>query len=537
VRKVPKKWIRNASDHYAIEEGCYFDDELAGAVVEFIETFCKQSKGRWVGQPLTLQEWQRDFVMRAYGWRMPDGTRRFTSIYLEVAKKNGKSTLASALANRHIVDVDDGAPEIYLNAVDREQAGIVFDEAARMVKASPELSGRLMIVASKGRIIDPVGNGKIQRNSADAPSKDGVNASLTIFDEIHRFKSRELWDVFRYAGAAREQPLKFIITTAGDEEEGIWFELRTHAEAVNDGTRRDIRFLGVVYRADPTDDIESPATWKKANPSLGVTLTEADFRQDLESAKNNPAEMQNFLRLRLNIVAKGESKFVDMVAWDACAAPFVMPSRPSCWQGLDLSENEDLTALVSLVRLGDSLFGITADFWLPRENIVDLERRHQQPYRQWAQMGLITLTPGNVVDYAFVRKQINALAGKYDLRKLAMDPYHAVKLGTELEQEDGLPVETIRQGFLSLSDPTKQLLRMILGKQLRHGGNPIMRWHASNAVAETDAAGNIKLNKKKSKKKIDGMAALVNAIAAYTGADDDSGPSVYETRGIQSIRF
>lgn len=537
MKKTPKKWIRNASDVFAIEEGCYFDPAMGEAVCEFIETFCKQSKGRWAGQNLQLQDWQRDGVMRTYGWRRPSRIRRFRTVYYEIAKKNGKSTLVSALSCCHIVDVEDGAPEIYLSAVDREQAGIVFDECSRMVSSSPELSSRLQVVASKGRIVDPLGHGKIQKNSADAPSKDGVNASVMVFDELHRFKTRELWDVFQYAGAAREQPLKIVITTAGEEEEGIWHELRTHAEAVNDGTRRDTEFLGIVYRALPEDDIESPATWLKANPSLGVTLTEADFRQDLERAKNSPAEMQNFLRLRLNIVARSEAKFIEPAAWDACGAPFVAPARAACWAGLDLSENDDLTALVLLIVLGENLFGVKPYFWLPRDNIAELERRHQQPYRQWAQLGLITLTPGNVVDYKFIRAQVNKIADQYGLRKLSMDPYHAIKLGIELEQEDGLPVDTVRQGFLSLSDPTKQLQRMILGRQLRHGGHAILKWHAGNAVAETDAAGNIKLNKKKSKKKIDGMAALVNAIAGYSGSDDDGGPSVYETRGLLSFKY
>jgi phage terminase large subunit-like protein len=178
------------------------------------------------------------------------------------------------------------------------------------------------------------------------------------------------------------------------------------------------------------------------------------------------------------------------------------------------------------------LLGVKCHFWLPTENIADLERRHQQPYRTWAGMGLITLTPGNVVDYAFVRAQINGFAGDYDLRKLLIDPYNAAKLAIELTEQDGLPVEALRQGFLSLSDPTKQLLRLILGQRLRHAGNPILRWHAANAVAEGDAAGNIKLSKKKSRKKIDGMAALVNAVAAYTAGSPDDGPSVYEKRGL-----
>jgi phage terminase large subunit-like protein len=537
VKKTPQNWIRNPSDEQALAEGCYFDTSKGEFVCEFIESFCRQSKGRWAGEPLGLLPWQRDFLMRLFGWRKRDGKRRFKVAYLEVAKKNGKSTLVSTLCLYLLLADGEGAPEVYLNAVDREQASIVFDECARMVQASSDLASRLEVVKSKGRIIDPVGNGKIQKNSADAPSKDGVSGSGIIFDEIHRFKSRELWDVFKYAGLSREQPLKIIITTAGEEEEGVWYELRTHAESVNNGTRPDTEFLGVVYRADPDDDIESPATWAKANPSLGVTLTEADFKQDLENAKISPAEMGNFLRLRLNIVSRAESDFLDLAQWDACAAPFVAPPKSPCWMGLDLSENEDLTALANVIELEDGIIGIKMHFWLPKENIVDLERRHQQPYRMWAAMGLITLTPGNVIDFAFVRAQINAVAGQFDVRKVLIDPYRAAKLAIELKEQDGLPVETIRQGFLSLSDPTKELHRLVLGQKLRHGGNPILRWHAGNATAEADAAGNIKLSKRRSKKKIDGMAALVNAVAGYSAGSPDDGPSVYESRGLLSLSF
>ena len=182
--------------------------------------------GRWAGKPVKLLDWQRSFIMRLFGWRAQNGLRRFRSAYLEVGKKNGKSTMISALVLYLALADKEGAPEVYLNAVDREQASIVFDETARMVERSPYCSERLEITRSKKRIIDPIGHGKIQANSADAPSKDGVNASTAVFDELHRFKTRELWDVFEYAGVSREQPLKIVITTAGDEEEGPWFEQR-----------------------------------------------------------------------------------------------------------------------------------------------------------------------------------------------------------------------------------------------------------------------------------------------------------------------
>lgn len=530
MKRTPKKWIRNPSDDLAIAQGCYFDESRGKFVCDFIESFCYQSKGRWVGQLIKLLDWQRDFLMRLYGWRRAGGQRRFRSFYLEVAKKNGKSTLVSCLSVVHIVDQEDGAPEIYLNAVDREQAGIVFDECARMVAASPELTERLQTIKSKGRIVDPVGNGKIQKNSADAPSKDGVNASFTVFDEIHRFKNRDLWDVFKFAGASREQPLRGVITTAGEEEEGVWFDERTKSEQINAGAIPSTDHLGVVYRADPSDDLESPETWRKANPSLGSTISEEDFRVDLEEAKRTPREWANFLRLRLNIITGADAKFIDMANWNACNGQSYVDPGSDCWMGLDLSSNQDLTALACVFGDLNDTVRVLMRFWLPKENIVALEREHQVPYRTWAEMGLITLTRGNVVDKPTVRKEINALAKQYNLIKLLVDPWNAADLNSQLAEDDGLPVEEIRQGF-SLSPPTKALQALVLSTRLHHGDHPILRWHASNAIAVTDENDNFKLSKKKSRKKIDGMAALVNAIAAMSSSPSD-GPSVYEKRGL-----
>lgn len=523
--------LRNPSDELALSQGCYFDEAQGERVIRFVERFCRQSKGRWAGQPLTLLEWQKDFLMRLFGWRRPGGLRRFARAYLEVAKKNGKSTMLSALAVYLLIGDKEGAPEVYLNAVDREQASIIFDEAARMIEKSPELAGRLEVIKSKKRITDPVGNGKIVANSADVPSKDGVNASGIIFDELHRQKTRELWDIFEYAGASREQPLKISITTAGEEADGVWYEQREFSDKVNAGVIPDISHLGVVYRAFEEDDIDDPETWKKANPSLGITLKEEDFARELAEAKEFPAKLANFRRLRLNIITRGDSAFCRVEDWDACGGQHTQGWGNPCFVGLDLSQTQDLTALVALVGEPGEGFDVHAWFWLPEDGIEDLERQHQVPYREWANDGYITLTPGNVVDYQFVRSEINALAAKHSPSKLMVDPYNATKLGCELKEQDGLPVEYLRQGFLSLAAPTKELLRLILGKKLRHGGHPILKWHISNCVAEQDAAGNLKLSKRKSKKKIDGAAALVNAVAAFS-SDDEGGPSVYEKRGV-----
>lgn len=399
-----------------------------------------------------------------------------------------------------------------------------------MVEKSPELDARLQVIRSNGHIVDPVGYGKIQKNSADVPSADGVNASAVVFDELHRFKNRSLWDVMEFAGVSRRQPLRIVITTAGEEAEGPWYEQRQYSDQVNAGIVKDVTHLGVVYRAMPDDDLDAPATWRKANPSMGITINEEDFAREWEKAKLTPVDRAKFLRLRLGIIAAGPAAFIEHEKWDKCNAVPRLDDDEPCYLGLDLAETQDLAALADVRGNDADGIDVRMDFWLPRDNVVELEQRHQQPYREWARMGLITLTPGNVIDYAFIRRRINTIAASKQVRKILIDPHCAVKLGVELKEDDGLPVEYIRQGFISLSDPTKQLLRMILKKSIRHGANPILRWHANNAVVVTDAAGNIKLSKEKSRKKIDGLAALVNAIAGLNSETTDTEPSVYETR-------
>ena len=533
--------IRNPSDTLAVGQGCRFDEEAGLRACEFVERFCRQSKGKWGGRPIVLLEWQRDFLMRAFGWKRADGTRRFRTIYVEVPKKNGKSTLVSAITLYLALEPDENAPEVYLNAVDREQAGIVFEEACRMVEASDALSRRLKISRYHGTIADPARYGKIQKNSADAPSKDGVNASAVIFDEIHRFKSRELWDIMTYAGISREQPIRIVITTAGEECEGVWYEQREFSEKVSAGIIENTSHLGIVYRARTeadeggADDLDDPETWKKANPSMGYTMSIEDFAREYEEARaKGGAELANFLRLRLGVVARAEGKFVDMVAWNECSTvPLLDPDAP-CWMGLDLSSKNDLSALVILTGNEADGFDLECRFWLPEDIIVALETQHGLPYRQWAREGLITLTPGPVIDYGFIEREIVDLASSRNLVQLLTDPWNAYDLSQRLLNTHGLPVVTIAQTPPKLTDGTKRLNDWIMARKLRHGGHPILRYHASNAVVRQDSNGNIKLDKERSKKKIDGMAALVNAAAGVI-VSPEAEPSVYETAGIFTL--
>lgn len=526
MAKVAKKWMRGPADVRAVEAGCYFDDQAADHVCEFVQTYCRQSKGRWRGQPIALLDWQEDFLRRLFGWRKKDGTRRYRRAYLEVAKKNGKSTLVSALT-LYLLLADDAAPEVYINASDREQASIVFDEAARMVEASPEFSSRLEVIASKKRILDPIGHGKIVANSADVPSKDGVNASAIIFDELHRQKTRELWDIFEYAGASREQPITITITTAGEDTKGIWHEQREYSEKINDGVIDDITHLGVVFRASPEDNLDSPKTWRKANPSLGVTLNEDDFGRELREAREIPSKWTNFLRLRLNIVSGSSARFVEPAVWQSCgAAPEIEDGSP-CYVGLDMSSRVDLTALVAIFP-GPETIGVKVIAWTPADSLARRERSDQAPYRQWVEAGHLEACDGGEIDYEAVRVAVEELASQYDLRCIAADPWNCKQFLQQC-QSAGHPVLEVRQGFGSLSYPTKELERLIITKQLRHGNQPVLAWAASNAVSQKDGAGNIKLAKDKSHGRIDPMAALVNAIAGWT-ANAENASSVYEER-------
>jgi len=459
----------------------------------------------------------------------PDGTRRYRSAYLEVPKKNGKSMMVSALALYHLIADGEQGAEVYINAYDKEQAGFIYTEAERTVKASPELRKILDLVASKKRITHRASNSYLVANSAEVGNKDGFSPSLCIFDELHRQRTDAMWKMFTEASISREQPLHISITTAGEDLESICYKQHELSEKVNAGIVPDISHLGVIYAADVDDDIEDPDTWRKANPSF-----EEDFRASLLKAKATPSLLSNFLRLRLNLWLQENARFLSREAWTACQGVHftldTMPAGSSCFLGGDLSTTTDLTALVSIFGDDETGIDVFAKFWLPEDNIDELSRKNRVDYRLWAEQGFLELTSGPVIDYSYIRAHINALAKRFNVLKLLMDPHNATQLIIEL-MDDGINVETIRQGYISLSPPTKELERLVIAKKLRHDGNPVLRWMADNAVAERDAAGNLKLSKAKSRLKIDGMAALVNAIAGTITNSDGCG-SVYETRGV-----
>ncbi len=335
------------ADEVAVANGCYFDEAAADRVVQFFRRFLRHSKGQFAGKRFEPLPWQRDSILRPlFGWKRADGTRRFRRAYVEVPKKNGKSTLCAGLAL--YLAIGDGEPgaEVYSAAADRDQASIVFGEAVHMVEASPALLARLEVVRSSKRIVHSRSRSLYKALSADVATKEGLNIHGLIFDELHAQPNRKLWDTLKYGGAARRQPLFISITTAGFDRTSICWEQHCYAKSVLEGTVEDDSFFAFIAGADEKDDWKSPETWRKANPSYGDVLSVSSFEDDFKDALGSPVKEAAFKRYRLNIWTDQAVQWLPMDRWDRCDA-FPDPAElggAECYGGLDLSTTTDVSA-------------------------------------------------------------------------------------------------------------------------------------------------------------------------------------------------
>jgi phage terminase large subunit-like protein len=506
------EWIRSEGDERAVLEGCTFDLSAAERVRTFFSKYLRHSKGQWAKQPFELMDWQwQSVVAPLFGWKRSDGTRRFRRGYIEVPKKNGKSALFSGFSLYLLVADHEPGAEIYSAAVDRDQASIVFNEAANMVEASPDLAGRLTVVRSTKRITFPLKQAFYRALSADVPAKEGLNAHAVLLDELHAQRTREMWDTLRYAGASRRQPLLLSITTAGYDRHSICWEQHAYAEQVLSGVIEDSAFFAFVAAAGIDEDWTDPEVWKKANPGFSVTVIEDQFAEDCREAQESPAKENSFRRYRLNQWVESETRWLSLEKWDACSEIVDdLPGKP-CWAGLDLSSTTDLSAFVLVFPLGDR-YAVLPFFWVPEEGARRRERRDRAPYLQWIREGLIQATPGEAIDYDRIRKRINELGQLYNIRGIAIDRWNATQLAGQLEG-DGFEIASFGQGYVSMNSPTKRLEQLVLSEQLAHGGNPVLRWMANNVSLETDAADNWKPSKKRSRERIDGIVGLIMGLA------------------------
>lgn len=538
-RRTTTRWVRSVADEHAVAGGCYFDERAGNHIVEFFSRHLCHTKGQWTGEPFVPLDFQRaEILMPLFGWKSPDGRRRFRMAYMELAKKSGKSALCAGIALYLLgADEEDGA-EVYCAAAEREQAGIVYREASMMAKASPLLRDYIIPRDSVKNLALPSSNSFLRVISADAHTAEGLNASGVIFDELHSQRTRDLWDTLRYSGAARRQPLLVAISTAGWDRHSICYEVHTRARQVLEGTTFDDSFFAYIRAADELDDWTSPATWRKANPALGVITSEEDLARDCQEAQESPAKENAFRRYRLCQWTEQAVRWLPLDKWDLGADAVDASSlrRRRCFGGLDLSTTTDLTALVLLFpKDGGDGYMLLAWFWAPRENARMRSRRDGVAYLDWAQQGYLTLTDGDVCDYAVLRRDINRIATEYGIEELAVDRvFQGCQLCTELAG-DGLNVVPFGQGFLSMAAPAEEFERLVIGGKLQHGGHPIMRWMAGNVSVELDAAGNMKPSKARSTDRIDGVVAAIMALGVASKNCLPAKRSVYEDRGIRVL--
>lgn len=516
----------------------HYDKAKADRAVNFIQSL-KHTKGTFYNQPFLLLPWQETIIRDLFGVIKDDGTRQFKQCIAFLSKKNGKSELAAAVALYLLCADHEQRAEIYGAAADRQMASLVFNVAADMIRLSPALMKRCKILDSRKRIVYSPTNSFYQVLSSDADRAHGVSAHGVIVDEIHVQKNPDLYNVLtKGSGDARRQPLQFIISTAGDNIHSIGYELFQKAKDLLDGRKTDPTIYPVVYAADPEDDWTSPEVWKKTNPSMGVTFPESAIREACESAMQNPSEENVFKTLRLNIWTKQATRWMPMEKWDKCDVLIDTDSlkgRP-CYGGLDLSSTQDLTAFVLVFPPEEDggKYSILPFCWVPEETIDIRSRKDHVNYDLWKRQGYIFSTEGNVVDYDCIEQFILDLREQYDIREIAYDRWNAQMLVQHLSDE-GLAMVPFGQGFVSMSNPTKDLMRLTLEQKLAHGGHPVLRWCMDNIVIQTDAAGNIKISKAKATEKVDAAVALVMALDRALRNGGAPTESVYENRGLLFI--
>lgn len=516
--------------------GIWFDPVKAERAIEFFQ-YLKHSKGEWAGQTFALAPWELFIVWVIFGWMRKDGMRRFRLVYVEVARKNGKSTLGAGIGLKLAFADDEPGAEVYSAATKKDQAIIVHGEATRMVRATEDLADTITIF--KNSLTRPAKNQKYEPLGADEDTLDGLNVHGAIIDELHAHKTRGVYDLMDTATGARRQPMTFAITTAGvDQTDGsICWEQHVYCEQVLKGIIDDDKYFAYICSMDEKDDWQDERNWYKANPNLGISKKLDYMREQAKKAAKMPGFLNTFLRLDLNRWTQQVTRWIDMETWTANTGAPVIESELAgqfCYGGLDLSSVSDLTAWVLLFpETSPGIATILCRFWCPESRLTDEHNRYRDQYQAWARDGWLTATLGNAIDYEAVKAQVLQDAQTFRLHEIAVDRlFQGYQLSMQLAEE-GLTVAACGMGFMSMAGPTAELERRLLSRGLRHGGNPVLRWMANNVAVKQDPAGNKKPDKAQSQGKIDGIVALL--LALDRDMRNQSTQSIYETRGFLDV--
>lgn len=501
--------------------GAKFDPERVDRVLTAFGHL-RHTQGEWAGKPLRPDLWEVAYLLApVFGWVKRNSrsqwVRIIRSAYMDVPRKNGKTTLAGGIATYLTAADGEQGAQVLAAAASRQQAGYCFEPVKQIALRSPALKPHIKPLA--GKLIHERSGSYFMAVSAIAELLHGANVHGAVVDELHVHKSGDLLEAIETGTGSRSQPLIVIITTADASKPGtVYDQRRKLIEDLAKGTLSDPSMYGVVFAADEDDDPFAEETWRKANPGYGVSPTREFMESAATKAKNSPAELAAFLRLHLGIRTKQETKLIRLEDWDNNASIVTEDQLVgrTCYGGLDLASVSDLTALCLLFPSGDGTFDVIWRHWLPEDAVRDLSKRTAGEADVWVREGLILTTPGNVVDYDFIRSQIHADAERFDVVEIAYDPWNSSQIVTDLVG-DGMEMVPMRQGFASMSPPLKELHRLILTGTpdvpvFRHGGSPLVRWQIDNLAVAMDAAGNVKPDKSRAVEKIDGAVAAVMAL-------------------------
>jgi phage terminase large subunit-like protein len=533
AKKIPKKRssarspAEPGSDRPEYVAGYEWDADAAKRPAEFIESFCRVPSVDG-GDPVHVKliDWQRDRVIAPlFGWKRADGRLRYRRGAVFVPKKNGKTWLMSGIA-QYLLTAHQPLADVYPAAVDREQARILYRMLKRSVEASPTLSKVLEVVDSKSIIRNRKHGNVLRCLSADAYRNEGLNGSV-IIDEIHAHRTDELVAALSYATRATPNGLVLAISTAGDDRKGPGYQWWQDCELVMKNPAANPTFYGLIYAAAPDDDHDDPKVWAKANPSMGTTFPEEEFRADWQDSLTNPVKRQRWLRYSLNVWTTPDNRWFTHEVYSPCVAP---PPEPlagrSCFIGLDLADHLDLTAAVALFPDGQGGYDADAMFWMPEENVAEREKETRVPLRQWIADGWIRTTPGVRLDHDQVAADLIAYSQKHHVRGVGADPWNLGSVATQL-QRAGLEVHAIGQSVGRMTAPSKLLEVMVHERKFRCP-SPVMQWMAGNTCLYVDHQGNMKPDKGRSSEKTDGIVAAVCGLAVSMTAEPETSPDAWQ---------
>lgn len=534
-RIVAGPWVRLACKRHlndlktAAKRGLTWDIAAAEKAISFFPDVLRLDDGR----PFVLTGWQEFVVGSLFGWKRGE-VRRFRLAFVETGKGSGKTPLAAGIGIKLLCADDEAAAEVYSAATAADQAKICWLDAKRMVERSPALSSRLEV--SVASISHPASGSWFKAVSSEHRGLDGKRVHGAIVDELHEHREATVADKMRAGTKARRQALIFEITNSGYDRNTVCWQHHEYSLKVLQGILVNDEWFAYVCALDEGDDWQDPKVWPKANPSLGITINEKYLAEQVREAQGMPSKQNIVKRLNFCIWTEQADRWLDVTAWDEVKAPVVeeeLRGRP-CYTGLDLSSTSDMCAQANLFPPLESgeLWKVVMRYFIPGDNVRQRIERDRVPYDVWIREGHVIATPGNSVDYDYIEASVRADAGKFQVRELAYDRFFAGQLVTHLQAE-GLTVVPVGQGFVSMAAPCRELERLVMSRQLAHGGHPVLRWNVSNVAAAQDPAGNLKPDKSKSTERIDGVSAILTALAR--AIVQPSLVSVYDERGVIEI--